>query len=199
VDRMNVSAFLSYALLMTFTPGPNNIMSMINAGRYGLRRSYPFNLGAMAGYFIVMTVSAAFSALLYDLIPSIEPYMLILGACYLLWLAWSVWRSPAASDDGDPDRTATFLSGFVLQFVNVKVLLCCITTMSSFVLPWTRNIGLILAVDVGMTILSVTSTLCWALFGSAMQRFFREHRQIVNTVMALLLVYCAVTMILELF
>ena len=35
---MNFAAFLSYVILTSITPGPNNIMSMTNAGRYGFRR-----------------------------------------------------------------------------------------------------------------------------------------------------------------
>lgn len=37
--------FLSYAIVTAVTPGPNNIMSMSNAGRLGFRKSFPFNLG----------------------------------------------------------------------------------------------------------------------------------------------------------
>jgi hypothetical protein len=35
----NFAAFLSYVLVTTFTPGPNNIMSMSNASRYGFKKS----------------------------------------------------------------------------------------------------------------------------------------------------------------
>lgn len=34
--------FLSYAVITAITPGPNNIMSMSNAGRLGFRKSFPF-------------------------------------------------------------------------------------------------------------------------------------------------------------
>lgn len=41
----NFAAFISYALITTFTPGPNNIMSMSNASRYGFKKSIMFNVG----------------------------------------------------------------------------------------------------------------------------------------------------------
>ena len=41
-------AFLTYAVITAATPGPNNIMSMSNAGRLGFRRALPFNLGQHA-------------------------------------------------------------------------------------------------------------------------------------------------------
>ncbi|MDD4708424.1 MAG: lysine transporter LysE, partial [Firmicutes bacterium] len=33
----NFTAFISYVLVTTFTPGPNTIMSMSNASRYGFK------------------------------------------------------------------------------------------------------------------------------------------------------------------
>ncbi len=38
-------SFLTYAVITAATPGPNNVMSMSNAGRLGFRRALPFNLG----------------------------------------------------------------------------------------------------------------------------------------------------------
>ena len=48
----NVFAFLSYVVVTTFTPGPNNVMSMSNASRYGFRRSMRFTTGVCAGFFL---------------------------------------------------------------------------------------------------------------------------------------------------
>ena len=51
---MNFAAFFSYAFLTLFTPGPNTIMSMRNAGEYGLKKAFPFNLGILTGFFNVL-------------------------------------------------------------------------------------------------------------------------------------------------
>ena len=126
---MNFAAFLSYVILTSITPGPNNIMSMTNAGRYGFRRSLPFNFGVFAGFLVVMAGCALFSSLLYEAVPAIEPYMLCAGAAYILWLAFHVWRSDAGpSETGDASNS--FAAGAALQFVNVKVILYGITSSS---------------------------------------------------------------------
>ena len=46
----NFTAFVSYVLITTFTPGPNNIMSMSNASRYGFKRSIMFNVGVFLAF-----------------------------------------------------------------------------------------------------------------------------------------------------
>lgn len=60
----NVFAFLSYVALTTFTPGPNNIMSMSNASRFGLRRSMRFTVGVCAGFFVIVGLAIAFTVAL---------------------------------------------------------------------------------------------------------------------------------------
>ena len=196
--QMNWAAFCSYVLLTAITPGPNNIMSMSNAAKYGFKRSFPFNVGVLLGFFVVMGLCAAFSSLLYEFIPSVKPYMLCLGAAYILWLAWSIWRDkPHAEKKSIFTRTNTVVAGAVLQLVNVKVILYGITSLSSVVLPHYDSIPVL---ALFCFILSVTGFLCtllWALFGAVFEKFFKKYSKIVNAVMALLLVYCAVTMVLD--
>jgi cysteine/O-acetylserine efflux protein len=75
---LNIVAFSSYVLVTTFTPGPNNIMSMSNASHYGFKKSIKFNMGIFVGFFIIIALCSFFSIALYNLIPSIKP--IIVGA-----------------------------------------------------------------------------------------------------------------------
>ena len=192
---MNFSAFFSYVFLTAFTPGPNNIMSMTNAGKYGFKKAFPFNLGVLAGFLIVMSCCAAFSSVLYDFIPFVKPVMLWLGALYILWLAWSVWRDRPHEGQHSPAQTNTVLSGMVLQFINVKVILYGITAMSSFILPHYQGAAAVIGAVLFLSLAGFAGTCCWALFGSAFDRFFKSHGKLLNAVMALLLVYCAAAMV----
>ena len=82
--------------------------------------------------------------------------------------------------------------------MNVKVILYGITSLSSFVLP---HYGSLPVLALFCVILSVTGFLCtllWAVFGAVFERFFKRWSKVVNAVMALLLVYCAATMLAEL-
>ena len=105
---MNWAAFCSYVLLTAITPGPNTIMSMSNAAKYGFKKAFPFNVGVLLGFLVVMGLCAAFSSLLYEFIPAVKPYMLVLGAAYILWLAWG--RRRAASRGRTPSLPARHCS-----------------------------------------------------------------------------------------
>lgn len=192
----NFTAFLSYVFLTTFTPGPNNIMSMSNASRYGFKKSIRFNLGIFAGFFVIIALCSTFSVMLYNLIPSIKPIMTWIGAVYILWLAWKTYRSTPHGEGGNERATNTFSSGLLLQFVNPKVILYGITTVSTFIVPYYKSTVILAAFSLILAFVGFVATCCWALFGSVFQRFLANHDRIVNAVMVLLLVYCAISLFL---
>jgi cysteine/O-acetylserine efflux protein len=77
---INFYPFLIYVLVTTFTPGPNNIMSMTNAMRAGYRRTLRFLLGVFVGFFIVMLICGLLNVVLVSLLPQMQYWLNILGA-----------------------------------------------------------------------------------------------------------------------
>lgn len=188
----NVTAFLSYVIITTFTPGPNNIMAMSNATRYGFKKSISFNCGVFFGFLIIMVLSSFLSVTLYKIIPSIKPVMTFIGASYILWLAWKIYKSKPHAEDGSHD-TSTFTAGILLQFVNVKVIIYCITIVSTFMVPYYDSVFVLSMFSLFLAAVSFLSTCSWAMFGSIFQKFLFRNERIVNTAMALLLVYTALS------
>jgi threonine/homoserine/homoserine lactone efflux protein len=187
-------AFLSYSLIMIFTPGPNNIMSMNNAAQKGLRKALPFNLGILIGAFFVMIFGAVFSSILLTLIPRIQFPMKILGAAYMLYLALKILKPPKTRELNGSGRS--FIAGIVLQFINPKLVIFAITIMATFVLPWYTSIPVLLCFALFLAITGFASTVCWAAFGSLFSKIFIQHGRLLNIIMAVLLVYCAVSLFL---
>ena len=83
-------------------------------------QSVCFNLGILAGFTVVMSVCTAFSATLYSYLPEVKIVMQILGAAYMLYLAWKVWKS-SSELNADGGKEASFFSGMILQFANPKI------------------------------------------------------------------------------
>ncbi len=185
--------FLAYVMISTFTPGPNNIMSMGNASRTGLRKSLPFCFGVAAGFALVMAVSFFLGTLLYTVIPAIKPYMLMLGAAYILYLAYKVFKSDGIKEDHAAQSTG-FWTAVALQFVNPKGVIYGITVASAYILPYYRDPVILLLLTLFMCVICFISTVVWAAFGSVFQKLFAQHAKVINTIMALLLVYCAASL-----
>lgn len=186
-------SFLTYAVVTAVTPGPNNIMSMSNGSRRGFRGALPFNFGILAGFSVVMVLCTACCTLLSQLIPKIRLPMLVVGAGYMLYLAWETFRS---SDQIEEDHSRDgFWSGLLLQFINPKIYIYGIMSMEAYILPFYSGQPVpLFGFALLLAVIGFVFTLCWSAFGSAFRWLFSKHAKLVNTVMALLLVYCAVSL-----
>lgn len=187
--------FLIYCFITAYTPGANNLLSMSNAIRLGFLQSVRFNLGILAGFTVVMSVCTAFSATLYSYLPKVKIVMQILGAAYMLYLAWKVWKS-SSELNADGGKEASFFSGMVLQFANPKIYIYAITAMSLYILPVYHSLSALMGFTVILSLIGASGSFVWALFGSAFYKFFSKHTKTVNMIMALLLAYCAVSLFL---
>lgn len=190
----NFTAFISYIFVTTFTPGPNNIMSMSNASRYGLKKSLAFNYGVSLGFFIVLMLSNLFSYSLYKVIPTIKPIMTVIGASYIFYLAWKTFKSKPHKNIEKNKRTNTFVKGLLLQFVNPKGIIYGITLASTFIVPYYKSIPILVLFAIGLAIIALISTITWALFGSVFQKFMEKNYKIINSIMAGLLIYSGVSL-----
>lgn len=187
--------FLIYCFVTAYTPGANNLLSMNYAIRFGFRRSLRFNFGILAGFTAVMTICTVCSAALFTFIPRIKPFLQVAGAAYMIYLACKIWRS-SLGQDGESGGKSSFLSGMLLQFVNPKIYIYAITVMTLYVLPVYHSAEAMVAFTLILAVIGASASFVWALFGSAFCSFFRRHLKAVNTVMALLLLYCAVSLFL---
>ena len=164
----NWFAFLTYAVITAATPGPNNIMSMSNGGRLGFKGALPFNFGILAGFAAVMLICTAFCSTLTELIPAVKTPMLIAGAAYMLHLAWATYKSDGVITE-DHSRSG-FYSGLILQFINPKIYIYCITSMQAYILPfYTGKPFKLTLFALLLAFIGFIFTLCWSAFGSAFQ------------------------------
>lgn len=188
--------FLTYAVITAATPGPNNLMSMSNAGRLGFKKSFLFHLGIWAGFSIVMIVCTLFCSLLSSILPGIKLPMLIISAVYMLRLAWKTFKSsPHLNTEHNKDG---FRNGLILQFINPKIYIYCIVSMESYIFPhFAGRTAVLTAFALLLALIGFLFTLCWAAFGSAFRILFSKYAKITNTIMALLLVYCAFSLFLH--
>jgi threonine/homoserine/homoserine lactone efflux protein len=148
-----------------------------------------------AGFLALMALCMAFSYFLYKSLPAVKPYVAAVGAVYMLYLAYKTLRSKPHADGTEKEYT-TVLSGVGMQFINPKGILFCITVAANFLAPYYKTFLPIAGLLMMLSTLTLVSTCSWAAFGSAFQMFISRHRTPFNIVMALLLVYCAVSLFL---
>lgn len=188
---MSLLSFFLYVFVTSFTPGPNNIMAMLFANRFGLRNTIRFCLGVSAGFFVIMILCSYFNLLLHQYIPRVELIMTIIGVIYMLFLAFKIMTSKSDDPNHNDGKHNGFVIGMLLQFINPKGILYGVTVISTFILPYHTSHTSLIFFSVLLAFVGFLSTFCWSVFGSIFQSFLAKYRNQFNVIMALLLVYSA--------
>lgn len=188
---MSLLSFFLYVFVTSFTPGPNNIMAMVFANRFGLRNTIRFCFGVSAGFFVIMILCSYFNLLLHQFIPRIELIMTIIGVMYMLFLAFKIITSKSDDPNHNDGKHNGFLVGMLLQFINPKGILYGVTVISTFILPYHTSHTSLVFFSIFLAFVGFLSTFCWSVFGSIFQSFLAKYRSQFNVIMALLLVYSA--------
>lgn len=126
---MTVAAFAAVALLhlmAAISPGPAVVMSARTGVTEGLRAGAWLAAGIGAGG-VVWAGAALFGLqILFEAAPALLWALKLLGAAYLLWMAWGMWRRAREPLDlretGRPPRSPfqAFRLGVLTQLANPK-------------------------------------------------------------------------------
>lgn len=184
-------SFIAYACATTFLPGPNNILMMTQASRYGVKKLWPLLFGIWSGLLAVMLLAGAFCAGLSSFVPRFAAYFKYVGGAYILYLAWKTLRRGGMNAGDAKDVPLTYANGFLLQFLNVKVIMLGLASFPGYFLPMGNSLWVVLLFAVTMTVCCGMGNLIWTFLGSILTPFYNRYYKVINLVMALLLVWCA--------
>ncbi|MBT2292812.1 LysE family transporter [Paenibacillus albidus] len=187
---MNITTFIIYCVVVTFTPGPSNIVILSSVQHYGAKKAMHYVYGATLAFGLLLAASALLNQFLAGILPGLVKVMQILGSGYMLYLAFQIYKM--GSTDSKPVQTATFATGLLMQFVNPKVILFTLTVIPSYVFPYYPSTQASFGFVIMITVIGFLAFTTWVVCGAVFKQFLHKHYRIVNTLMALFLVYSAV-------
>jgi len=193
METINFGAFITFVLVTTFTPGPNNITSSSMGVLYGYRKSLKYMSGIVTGFFCTMFLAGIISQTLYAIFPSLESVMRIIGAGYILYLAYKTLKSSYNFGE-DSSPVLGFANGVLLQALNPKAWIYGLTLYTTFLAPITGNIIFLLLSAAFLACVAFCATSTWALSGAAIKRYLKNPniQKGINIALAVLLIYTAV-------
>ncbi|MFG6147437.1 LysE family translocator [Halobacillus sp. B23F22_1] len=187
---MNFTSFLLYCFVITFTPGPTNIVILSTTHNLGTKKAMNYTYGATIAFGLQLALSALLNAALLAIIPRILIVMQILGSAYMLYLAYQIYRMDASKSS--IQQTGTFMSGFLMQFLNPKVIVFTMTVLPSFILPHYISASAVTVSVIIITIIGFMAFTTWVLFGTVFKSMLSKYNKAANVLMALFLAYSAV-------
>lgn len=187
---MNIASFLIYCIIVTFTPGPTNITILSTVHNLGTKKAMEYAYGATIAFGLLLGISAVLNTVLIAVIPKILIVIQIIGSFYMLYLAYQIYKMDVSKSA--KIQTATLITGFLIQFVNPKVVLFTMTVIPSFVMPYYTAPPALAVFAATITIIGFCAFVTWVLFGVMFKEFLQKHQKTVNIIMALFLVYSAI-------
>ena len=190
-------AMILYLAATAFTPGPNNLMCMYLGANYGLKGSRKFIVASMGSVFVKALLCGLLNVALAAVIPSVVPVLKWAGAAYMLYLAWTMLKSGMKKEEAaEKQGESTYSAGILLQILNMKSWVSALSLFSVYVVPYTTALWAIVTGSGIMLALLIVASLSWCLFGRAIKNVYNQYKLPLSIVMALSLVYCAVTAVL---
>lgn len=130
--------FLSAALLITVSPGPDNLMVLSVGMSRGRRQGMAFGLGCALGCLSHTVLAALGVSALIKASPLAFGALKVVGGAYLIWLGIGALRSRGGTrveGAGLPDESLRklFVKGLVANAVNPKVVLFFLSFLPQFV------------------------------------------------------------------
>ena len=185
--------FFIYSVINAFTPGPGNILALNTVTNYGYKKGRPLFWGIFAGYYVVQIICAVFVFGVSTFLPNMLGIMKYIGAAYILWLALHIVFSKPPADD--TEKSASFLKGFLLQFVNVKIYLFGITALTGYITDYSASLWVLLLFELIIATIGTIATLTWVGMGVLIQRTYQKYYRAINIILALTLLECVYSML----
>ncbi|MCI8737853.1 MAG: LysE family transporter [Lachnospiraceae bacterium] len=183
-----IGNFFIYSVINAFTPGPGNILALNTVTNYGWKKGAPLFFGIFSGYYVVQMICAVFVYGVSALLPGMLGGMKYVGAAYILWLAAHI--AVSRPDRDGKERSASFLKGFMLQFVNVKIYLFGITALTGYVTNYSTALPVLVFFEFVIATIGTAATSAWIGAGMAIQKVYLRHYRLINIFLAVTLLEC---------
>jgi threonine/homoserine/homoserine lactone efflux protein len=132
-------AFLLAAVVLTATPGPDNLMVLSLGMSRGRRAGIAFGLGCAIGCLSHTVLAVVGVSALIAASPTAFTLLKWAGGAYLVWLGIGAWRSAGsgpvgqAAGSGAESMHRLFVKGLIANAINPKVVLFFLSVLPQFV------------------------------------------------------------------
>jgi threonine/homoserine/homoserine lactone efflux protein len=141
-----LTAFFAASVLLALAPGPDNLFVLAQSALYGRLAGLSVTAGLCTGL-LVHTASVALGvAALVLASPAAFTVLRIIGALYLLYLAWQAVRAEPAGGDGRVAARLTagqyYRRGILMNVTNPKVAMFFLAFLPQFARPAQGDLAL---------------------------------------------------------
>jgi len=190
-EILSLSLFM---FVLSFSPGPNNIVASHSGFNHGIKKSVPLILGVIFGFTTMLALVNFVLINIFNIYPIIQKILVICGSIFLIYLSYKISFSKSSSNNKKL-QPVNFVETFLYQFFNPKGVLAAVTAVSTYTeagvnflkySTWVLGVAFICA---------LISVIFWTMLGKFMSKFATNDKFInwFNYVMSTLLLGCIAT------
>ncbi|WP_299673030.1 LysE family translocator [uncultured Roseobacter sp.] len=138
IDPNVLAVFVTASVALAMAPGPDNIFVLTQSALYGRMAGVIVTLGLCVGVMVHTTAVALGVAVIFQTSALAFTVLKLLGAAYLLYLAWKAFRAGTTeigAAGGPLPPRALFLRGVVMNVTNPKVAIFFLAFLPQFADP----------------------------------------------------------------
>lgn len=198
MPQLELLPLITFVLITTFTPGPNNISSASMGLNFGYAKTFPYLAGIVLGAAAVTFSCGFLSGSVLSVVPTLEKWLRWFGSAYIFWMAWGILRTSWSIKEKESIcEPPGFFHGVGLQILNPKLFVFAVSLFSTFLRPLAgKGLLLVLAV-MALALVNFCSISLWTLFGTVLNKHAGNPgiRKGINGVLSALLAYTALVIL----
>jgi threonine/homoserine/homoserine lactone efflux protein len=197
IESSVLLAIFFFAMISTFSPGPNNFMLLSSGLNYGARKTLPHALGIILGCpILVFSVGMGLSHV-FEYYPIVHSLLKIISIIYLLFLSWKIAATETNTSLNSSTKPMTFVQALAFQWVNPKAWVMALGAISTFTVIEKSMLVQVLVISFAFFVVAIFSTSIWTYCGVVLKKVLAKppHRRAFNIAMGILLVLAVLPMI----
>ncbi|RWS83759.1 LysE family translocator [Klebsiella michiganensis] len=189
-----ILAMFMFALTMSISPGPVNMVIISSGANHGFRKTLPFISGATTGFTLLLILVGFGFYVVIDKYPLFFNYLNIAGSAFIIYMGYKIAAS-APELSLKKNDTPGFVQGFLLQWLNPKAWIACASGVALFSEPATQTMLMVFIII--YFLVCYISLAAWAVLGNNVSILLNNAQRIrvFNVLMGVLLIVTACYML----
>ena len=172
-------AFFTASLLLSATPGPDNLFVLMQSATAGRRAGLSVVLGLCTGLLVHTSAVALGLAALFAASALAFTLLKIAGSAYLLYLAWGFFRASVTPDNSTrPQKAMGFRDGFICVALNPKIHSMIVVMFAQFLTPGASLSAQVTQLSAAFVVLGLFCHFPWIYGGQVILGRFNTPRAV---------------------
>lgn len=173
----SILALVVATSLLLGSPGPAPLALAATSATFGVKNSLPFYFGILMGLCVVIIGAILGLSVILSNYPNISLLIKILGAGYLVFIAYKIGTAPVIQKDGELNSNRpTLIDGFIFNILNPKAYAAFFAIFSQFMIVLPSMSASYALTAVISFVLAVIIDFVWVLLGSTLKHYFETEK-----------------------